>query len=401
MMQPRIACLDLNAFFVEVTLKDFPHLRGRPVAVGGTSSRGVICSASYEARAYGVRSAMPVWMAKRRCPQLQTLPVSPRVEEFSHRVRERLELACPVVQAASIDEFYLDFTGCDRLYSYNLEIADRLVRLIDKNPGLPATIGFGSNKLIAKIASNLGKPHGILDIFPGTEARFLGPLPLKELPGVGPKMLETLESMGLSCIADIAALPLDMWRAAFGKTGEVLYRSAHGLHDSVVRRPEDDSGRKGVSREQTLMQDTASLALLLALLSRLVEKAAFALRQEGVTCGGISVKIRYSDFVTHTRSMRVERTNRDMPLFEAAAGLFGKLFNRRVKVRLVGIHLDGIQPGSSTPDLWDTLQPEVCRQLPELVDIIRARFGFRSLLRARSISSQRKKALHVLPRRDL
>lgn len=384
-MHTRIACLDLDAFFVEAALREHPELRGKPVAVGGTSGRGVICSASYEARAFGVRAALPFWMAKQRCPRLIMLPVPASIEALSRRVHERLTELCPVVEPASIDEFYLDFSGCDRIYPHNLDIVDRIRQAIATDPGLPATIGIGTNKLIAKIASNLGKPRGILEVFPGCEARFLAPLPLQELPGVGPRMLEVLQSMGLSTIGEILTVPVETWRAALGRTGENLYRAATGMSDSIVHPPEQRRHRKGLSHERTLSQDTASRGQLLALLSGLVEKAAYRLRQEQMTCGGVTLKLRYADFETQTRSCRLDRTNQDGSIFQAVTGLFVKLFTRRVKVRLVGIRLDAIQAGGVTPDLWESLNSEQQRQLPVVVDLIRARYGFKSVLHGRSV----------------
>ncbi len=385
-MVKRIACLDLDAFFVEVALKDRPDLRGKPVAVGGSGGRGVVCSASYEARRFGVRSAMPTWMARQKCPHLHLLPVPRTVEAFSARVRERLELLCPVVEQVSVDEFYLDYTGCDRLFPVNLEVADRLTRAIADDPGLPTTIGVGTNKLISKVASDLGKPRGVLEVFPGSERAFLSPLPVKHIPGVGPRLQETLAAMGVTRVGEIVQVPVEAWQAAFGRTGETLFLRALGECGTPVVPPAQRAHRKGVSRETTLGQDTTSRDLLRALLSKLTEDAALELRTAGLTCGGIAVKLRYADFSTCTRAARVTRTNHDGPLFRVAAGLFERLFTRRLKVRLIGVRLDDIQPGAPTPDLWDTLTPDVRRRLPAVVDEIRARFGWKAILRARSLA---------------
>ncbi|NLI76760.1 MAG: DNA polymerase IV [Candidatus Riflebacteria bacterium] len=382
----RIACLDLDAFFVEVALKDRPDLRGKPVAVGGTSGRGVICSASYEARRFGVRSAMPSWIARQKCPGLHLLPVPRTIEEFSRRVRERIERLCPVVEQASVDEFYLDFTGCDRIYPANLGVADRLTQAIAADPALPVTIGIGTNKLVSKIASDLGKPRGILEILPGAERVFLAPLPVKHIPGVGPRLQEVLAAMGVTRVGDIPQLPVEAWQAAFGKTGESLFHHALGESGSAVVPPEHRAHRQGVSHETTLGQDTTSRDLLLGLLSKLTEEAALTLRESRQTCGGVAVKLRYADFTTAQRSARVARTNLDGPLYQVAVRLFERLFTRRLKVRLIGVRLDDVQPGAPTPDLWDALQPEFRRRLPAVVDEIRDRFGWKAVLRARSLA---------------
>ena len=386
----RIACLDLDAFFVEVTLKERPELRGLPLAVGGTSGRGVVCSASYEARPFGIRAGMPMWQALQKCPQLRMLPVSHEVEAFSHRVREELERLCPVVQQASVDEFYLDFTGCDRLYPRNLPLAEWICREIDTRPGLPVTIGIGTNKLIAKVASDLGKPRGICEVFPGEEARFLAPLALKRLPGIGPHLEATLQSMGLQCIGEIPTLPIDTWRAAFGHTGELLYVRAQGLCDAPVIARQGESSQKQISHETTLSEDTGCRATLLAWLSRLLEEAIDDLRHKHLTCGGLCVKLRYADFSTVTRSARVTRTISDIELFPIAAGLFERLFSRRLKVRLIGIKLEALQSGGVTPPLWQVLESERRLALPGVIEQVRDRFGTRAVLRARSIVPARR-----------
>ena len=386
----RIACLDLDAFFVEVALKHHPELRGKPLAVcGSTTGRGVVCSASYEARPFGIRAGQPVWQAKQACPGLVLVKVPGDVEECSRQVKRWLEKFCPVVEAASIDEFYLDFTGCDRLYPRNLEIADRLWRQISLDPALPTTIGIGTNKLIAKIASDLGKPRGILEVLPGAEARFLAPLPVGHLPGVGPHLRSVLGSMGLERVGEILQVPVEAWQAALGRTGEHLFHRAQGLCESPVVPSDGIDRRRQISRETTLAEDTSALDLLQRLLSRLLEEAADDLRRSHLTCGGLAVKLRYADFSTVTRSSRIERTNLDDELFRVGARLLAALFTRRLKVRLVGVRLHDLQPGGITPTLWEILDTDGRRPLPDLVDRIRARFGIHALHRARSLLPSR------------
>ncbi|GAB4277115.1 MAG: DNA polymerase IV [Candidatus Rifleibacteriota bacterium] len=385
-MQKRIACLDLDAFFVEAALLRNPELKGTPVAVGGLSNRSIICSASYEARKFGVGSAMPVWMAKNRCPNLKLLPVPDNISKLSNEVYELLTVFCPVVEKASVDEFYLDFTGCDRIYRHNLDVAEQISTSIRQKLKLPATIGIGTNKLVAKIASNMGKPSGILEILPGSEGAFLSHLPIKEIPGIGKKMEPALNSMGIYYVSDILTLPLEAWRVAFGKTGEYIFNAARGICENKVIPNDQKPVRKGISRETTLCEDSSSRAYLTCHLSHLLEKAVYQLQSEHLTCASVSVKIRYSDFVTRTKSMIINRTNNENEIFPAVVKLFSQLFQRRVKVRLIGIHLGSIQPGSSTPDLWDILQPELKKNLPEVINIIRAKYGFKAILRSRSVT---------------
>lgn len=388
----RIACLDLDAFFVEVALKHHPELRGKPVAVcGSLTGRGVVSSASYEARPFGVRSGQPVWQAKQACPGLILVKVPNDIEECSNQVKAHLERLCPVVEAASIDEFYLDFTGCDRLYPRNLELADRLWNTIAADPALPTTIGIGTNKLIAKIASDLGKPRGVLEVLPGAESRFLAPLAVQRLPGVGPHLQTVLGNLGLQRVGEILQVPIEAWQATLGKTGEHLFQRAQGLCESPVIASDGIDRRRQISRDTTLSEDTSSLELLQRIFSRLVEEATNDLRRAGLTCGGLAVKLRYTDFSTVTRSSKVERTNLDTALFRIGSRLLEALFTRRLKVRLVGVRLYDLQPGGITPTLWEILETEERRQLPEMVDRIRSRFGIHALHRARSLVPSRSK----------
>ncbi|MFZ2960205.1 MAG: DNA polymerase IV [Candidatus Ozemobacteraceae bacterium] len=381
----RIACFDLDAFFVEVALKHHPKLRGLPLAVcGGLTGRSVVCSASYEARRFGVRAAMPLGQARQLCPEIHLVTVPHEVGDVSNRVRERLELICPRVEPASIDEFFLDFTGCDRLYPRNLDLAERICGLIATDPALPATIGFGTNKLIAKIASDLGKPRGILEVFPGAEKRFLASLPLKQLPGVGPKLQITLSGMGLQQIGDILQISAESWQAALGKCGVTLYQQAQGLCDSSVIPPDGRDHRHRISRERTLVEDTSSHEVLLHILSALLEEAARDLRRCHRTCGGLGVKIRYADFTTASRSSRVVRTNDDAILYPIATSLLLHLFTKRQKVRRIGIALDALQSGGVTDSLWQLVESPKRQKLSHLLDRLCERYGRRALMRARS-----------------
>lgn len=394
-MQKRIACLDLDAFFVEAALLQHPELRGRPIAVGGLGNRAIVCSASYEARSFGISSAMPVWLARNRCPGLKLLPVPDNISQLSQQVHQLLKIYCPVVEQASVDEFYLDFTGCDRIYRHNLDLAEQITDSIRIQIGLPATIGFSTNKLVAKIASNLGKPRGILEIVPGAESNFLAHLPVREIPGIGEKMESSLQTMGVNYVSDILLLPPEAWRAAFGRTGDFIFNAARGICENQVIPSENKPVRKGISRDTTLGEDTAARTVLLSHLSRLVEKAVYQLQNESLTCACICVKIKYSDFVSQSRSLTISRTDSEKDIYPAAVRLFTLLFQRRVKIRMLGIQLTSIQPGGTTPDLWDILQPECKRNLPEVIKIIRAKFGFNALLRSRSIVNYSRKGNHV------
>lgn len=384
-MQSRIACLDLDAFFVEAALKEKPELRGKPVAIGGSSKRSVICSASYEARKYGIRSAMPGWIATNKCPSLIFLPIPDNIISLSNAVQERLKEISPIVEPASIDEFYLDFTGCDRIYPNNLKLAEKILDELAKNPGLPSTIGFGTNKLISKIASNLGKPKGILEVLPGSEKAFLSELPIKEIPGIGKKMESILHSMAVYYVKDILHLPLQTWKSLFGQTGEYIFESAQGICKAKVTAPESKSHRKSISRDITLQKDTCSQAILYRHLSYLVEKVTYSLQKEKMTCGVVTVKIRYSDFNFTTKSMKLKRTNDERNVYNIAVALLKKTLEYRGKIRLIGVHLGSLQYGNCTPDLFEFTHSNNKLNPLEIVKIIREKYGFDSILRSASV----------------
>jgi len=383
-MRRRIACIDLDAFFVEAALQLHPEFRGKPVAVGSTGSFAIVCSASYEARKFGIKAGTPLWIARQKCPDLVWLPTPGNIIELSNAVHERLKEFCPLVEPASIDEFYLDFTGCDRIYPTNLAIAEHIVREIARNPGLPTTIGFGTNKLMGKIASSLGKPTGILEILPGEEKAFVSHLPLDEIPGIGRKILPLLNSMGVYEVNDIRRIPITAWQAAMGKVGEYIFNCAHGIGDYKVIPAEKKPLRKSISHSVTLPENTASRPLLLSYVSHLVEKTVYRLRQEQLTCGCVGIRLRFANFASDGHSVKIKRSNDDRDIFQAALALFNRTLKPGVKVRLVGINLSSLQPGAFTPDLFDSLLPEYRRGLNDVLQIIRAKYGFSSILRSRS-----------------
>ncbi|PKL48250.1 MAG: hypothetical protein CVV42_10240 [Candidatus Riflebacteria bacterium HGW-Riflebacteria-2] len=383
-MRKRIACIDLDAFFVEAALKVHPEFRGRPVAVGSTGSFAIVCSASYEARKFGIKAGTPLWIARQKCPDLVWLPTPGNIIELSNAVHERLREFCPLVEPASIDEFYLDFTGCDRIYPNNLTIAEHIVREIARDPGLPTTIGFGTNKLMGKIASSLGKPAGILEILPGEEQAFVSHLPLDEIPGIGRRTVPMLNSMGVYEVPDILRIPLTAWQAAMGKVGEYIFNCAQGIGDTRVVAAENKPVRKSISHSVTLPENTGSRSLLLNYLSHLVEKTVYKLRSEQLTCGCVGVRLRFANFASDGHSVKINRSNDDRDIFQAAVALFNRMVKPGIKVRLLGIHLSSLQSGAFTPDLFDSLLPEHQRGLNDVLQIIRAKYGFSSILRSRS-----------------
>jgi DNA polymerase-4 len=374
-MQRWIAHLDMDAFFVSVERLLDPSLAGKPVVVGGDpDGRGVVASASYEARRHGIRSAMPSRQARQLCPEVIFLRGHHHLySEYHRKIRAVLERSIPVIEAASIDEFYLDLSGCTLLHGPVLPLLRKIGEEIGGELGLPSSSGLAGNKLVAKIASGMAKPQGILWVPQGTEADFLAPLPVRILPGVGPVTERKLQSLGIRRVGHLASFPERVLEGALGKWGQDLFRKARGLSDSPVS---EEGDRKSVGHEVTFREDSADPAFLEAVLCRLVEKAAWRLRKGGFWAGGLTLKVRYADFRTITRSRTVVPTNRDGELFRAARELLGETVSRRVRVRLVGVSLERLRGGQEQLDLFCPERERRKSRLFPAVDRLRKKFGF-------------------------
>ncbi|MCX6033119.1 MAG: DNA polymerase IV [Chloroflexi bacterium] len=379
--------LDLDAFFVAVERLDDPALIGRPVIVGGRAeARGVVASASYEARVYGIHSAMPTAQALRLCPGVVRVEGHHgRYAEMSRRVMALLGEYTPLLEPISIDEAFLDVTGTEAHYGPPGQLAQTLQDRIEAELGLSASLGVASNKLVAKIASDLRKPHGIMVVPSGEEAAFLAPLPVRRLWGVGEVTGRELGKLGIETIGDLARLPLGDLRGRFGAHGEGLWRAARGLDDSPVT-PEREA--KSLSREETFAQDIGDPAILRRELLRLSDAVAARLRRHGCQARTVGLKLRYGDFTTLTRQATLsEPTDAGPVIYAQAIALFEAAWNRQ-PVRLLGIGAANlIQAGRQlrlfTADGPDgAANAERQAQLDAALDRIRARFGDRAVQRA-------------------
>ncbi len=372
-MERWIAHLDMDAFFVSVERLLDPSLAGRPVVVGGDpDGRGVVASASYEARSCGVRSAMPSRRARELCPEVVFLRGHHHLYGDCHRkVRSVLERHVPVIEAASIDEFYLDLSGCTLLHGAILPLLRRLREEIAAELGLPSSAGLAGNKLVAKIASGIAKPQGTLWVPAGAEADFLAPLRI--LPGVGPATERELTALGIRRIGHLASFPERVLAGILGRWGKDLARKARGISDSPVS---EEGERKSVGHEITFREDTADPGYLEAVLCRLVEKAAWRLRRKGFRAGGLTLKVRYADFRTITRSRTLPPTDRDGDFYRTARELLGESVSRRVRVRLLGVSLDRLRRGEEQLDLFSPAGERKRRRLFPAVDRLRKKFGF-------------------------
>jgi DNA polymerase-4 len=369
----------MDCFFVSVERLLDPSLVGKPVVVGGDpNGRGVVASASYEARRFGVRSAMASRRAQELCPRLIFAPGHHHLYgEYHAKVREILARFAPGVEAASIDEFYLDFSGCNLLYDGVFPLLRRIRALIACELGLPSSAGLATNKLLAKIGSRLAKPGGVMWIPPGAEAEILAPLPVRAIPGVGPVAGATLERLGVTRVGHLASIPAQVLEAALGSWGPELARKAHGESDSPV---EEGGERKSVGHETTFEEDTADPLVLEATICHLVEKAAHRLRKAGMKAGGVTVKVRYSDFRTVTRSRALPAaSDRDGELLAVARELMTGAVGRRVRVRLIGVSLERLRAGSEQLGLFTAARDARLASLFPAVDRVRAKYGFAAL----------------------
>ena len=386
-MVGNILHIDMDAFFVSVEEVRDPSLKGKPVIVGGdpNGGRGVVAAASYEARKYGIHSAMPIGRAKRLCPHAIFLRGSHGLySEFSGRIFDIMNTYSPLVEPMSLDEAYVDLTGCERLHGSITDTAVRMHDAIKSQVGINASIGMAANKLMAKIASGMSKPNGFLRILPGYEATFLAPLPVGRIPGIGPKSVEEFKRMGIHTVRDLAALPLGLLEEAHGEWGTRLYEKARGISHSPVWKRDDT---RSISRETTLDEDSADAAFLESKLSWLVEKSASQLREEGLRARCVSLKLRDSHFKTVTRSHTLnEAACEDHVIFDTVGILFRKLFTRGTRVRLIGVALTSLTTGTAPQmELFENMDAKQWKKLYQGIDSIRDKYGFRSIVRGSSV----------------
>lgn len=379
--------IDMDAFFVSVEQVLDPSLVGQPVIVGGDpNGRGVVAAASYEARHFGIHSAMPLARAKRLCPDAIFLRGSHgRYSEFSARVFSILDRYTPQVEPMSLDEAFLDLTGCERLLGPLPQAAVRIHDEIKSAVGIHASIGIASNKLLAKIASGLSKPNGMLRVLPGQERVFLAPLPVRRIPGIGPKSGERFQRMGIKTVGQLAGLPRELLAEVFGSWGTQLYDRARGICNSPVLKRDDT---RSISRETTLEEDSNNREFLESTLSYLVEKVTAQLRQAGLRVRCVTLKLRDSNFKTVTRSRTLGRAaNEDHIILATIVDLFRHLFTSRTRVRLIGVGLTALTGESAPTEQMELFQNAASKPWDRLyrgIDQLREKYGFRSILRASS-----------------
>jgi DNA polymerase-4 len=374
--------VDMDAFYASVEQRDRPELRGQPVVVGGISGRGVVCAASYEARPFGVRSAMPMTQAKRLCPHAVFLPVRmSHYAEIGRQIREILHTFTPLVEPLSLDEAFLDIRGCEGLFGAAPDIARKIKTRIQSEIGLDASVGVAPNKFLAKLASDISKPNGLLEVAPEAVAEFLAPLPVSRLWGVGAKSERRLHALGLRTLGQLAAWPEQSLAEHFGEMGRHLWRLAHGQDDRPVVADRD---AKSISTETTFAHDIGDLTVLRAWLLDLVDHLATRLRQAGVWSRTIDLKIRSADFQTRSRSKTLPAaTNVTKVIWKAVVELFDQsLSSDFLPLRLLGVGAAKLTREPVTQgDLFDSDSHHRDSALDHTIDTIRAQFGSGSIQR--------------------
>ncbi|HEX8880193.1 MAG TPA: DNA polymerase IV [Candidatus Acidoferrum sp.] len=379
--------VDMDAFFVSVELLERPELRGKPVVVGGQKDqRGVVAAASYEARKYGVHSAMPLRTAGRLCPNAIFLDGHHRrYGEWSDRVASILARFSPIVEMVSIDEAYLDLAGTERLHGPPLAAADKLLRTITQSTELPCSGGLATTRLTAKVASDQAKPSGLVWVPPGAEGRFLAPLPVRKIPGIGEVTERALSALGVETVEQLAAVPREKLERIFGQWGEALYRKARGgdSYEFVI-----DAEPKSISHNHTFGEDTADVNEMATMLSHLSQKACKRLREAGLAARTLTLTIRYAGFETHTRAKTLaEPTQLDGDIYAALQELFRKHRDTRRKVRLLGVSLSGFTHGNKQLELLEAERREKLARLTKAADRLRDRFGFSKVQFGGSLSA--------------
>lgn len=365
-----IAHFDLDTFFVSVECLNNPKLIGKPVLIGGTGDRGVVASCSYEARKFGIHSAMPMKAARRLCPHaIQIKGDYEAYSRFSRIVTDVIRDTVPVFEKSSIDEFYIDLSGMDKFFG-SLKFTEELKKKVVKETGLPISWALASNKLISKVATNEVKPKGQIEIPFGNEKSYLAPLSVMKLPGVGKQTGYQLLKMGVETIKLLSEIPLEMLNNLLGKFGTDLWRKANGIDESPVL---PYSEQKSISTENTFSQDTIDMNFLNAELVRMIEKIGFELRQQNRLTGCITVKLRYSNFDTYTKQLTIPYTNADHQLLKYAKELFARLYDRRLLIRLIGIRFSHLIPGNYQIHLFDDTEENI--KLYQAIDSVKKQFG--------------------------
>lgn len=375
-MERTIVHCDLDTFFVSVERLLNSSLAGKPVLIGGSSDRGVVASCSYEARRFGVHSAMPMRLARQLCPEAILVRGDHDLySKHSNIVTEIIEENIPVVEKASIDEHYLDMSGMDKFFG-TWKLTQELRRRIIKETGLPISFGLSANKTVSKIATGEAKPCGERKVDGGTEKYFLAPLSIRKIPGIGGKTYPLLRNMGISHISTLQQMNVFTMKSVLGKNGVSIWNKANGIDNNAVVPFHQ---QKSMSKENTFELDTIDMELLKRIMLSMVDELAFELRKDGRLTSCVTVKIRYSNFDAHSMQAKLPFTSSERVISEKVLQLFAKLYSRRMLIRLIGVKFSNLIAGSYQADLFNDTLEDI--NLSRAMDKIRMRYGHQSVIR--------------------
>lgn len=374
--------LDLDTFFVSCERLVDSRLNNRPILIGGTSDRGVVASCSYEARQFGIHSAMPMRMAKQLCPEAVILRGNSGLySKFSDIVTDIIKEEVPLYEKSSVDEFYLDLSGMDRFFGCG-QFASELRQKIIRESGLPISFGLSLNKTVSKIATGEAKPNNEISIIVGNEKPFLAPLSVKKIPMVGDKTYRTLCDLGVKKIQTVQDMPIELMEKVLGKHGMIIWKKANGIDNSPVIQYQE---RKSISTERTFDKDTIDVHKLEGIMTAMAENLVFQLRRGNKLTACITVKIRYSDFQTYTLQKMIPYSASDHTILPLVLELYRRLYNRRVLVRLIGVRFSHLVEGAHQINLFE--DPKVL-DLYKAMDHIRNRYGDRAVMRAKGMDAK-------------
>lgn len=379
-MRRTILHMDLDTFFVSCERLLDSRLNNRPILVGGTGSRGVVSAASYEARKFGAHSGMSMKMARIMCPEAIIIKGNASTyTKYSKMVTQILQEKVPVLEKASVDEFYADLSGLDRFYGCYKFASELRSRIINET-GLPISFGLSENKTVSKVATGEAKPNNQIKIDHGLEKTFLAPLSVKKIPMVGDKTFQRFCNMGLKRVQHIQQMPLETMQGVFGKHGKMIWTKAQGIDNSPIIEYHE---RKSISNERTFGRDTSDVIMLKNMLIAMTENLAHQLRNGKKVASCVAVKIRYSDFNTHTKQIKIPYTAADHTLIPAVLDLFNKLYDKRLRIRLIGVRFSDITQGNLQVSLFDNSMK--LSKLYEAIDHIKNTYGTRKILRASAL----------------
>jgi DNA polymerase IV len=375
--------MDLDTFFVSCERLINSKLIGKPVLIGGTSDRGVVASCSYEARKFGVHSAMPMRLAKRLCPEAVIIRGDSGIySKYSHLVTDIVKEDSPIYEKSSIDEFYIDASGMDKFYScykWATELRQRIIR----ETGLPISFGMSTNKTVSKVGTGQAKPDGQIIIKSGLEKPFLAPLSIQKIPMVGEKTFMLLRNMGVEYIHTMQKMPIEVIQRVLGANGTTIWKKCNGIDNSPIVPYQE---RKSISSEITFEKDSTDINKLLSIIIAMTENLAFQLRNGNKLTACLAVKVRYSDMQTYSKQRIIPYTSSDNVLIDTAKELFNEVYNRRVRARLVGVRLSHFVEGGQQINLFEDTEELI--SLYQAMDVLRNRYGMKAVIRCAGLGTR-------------